>query len=78
MLKTDDSRRLITGSADNTCKLWDVYTGQCLFTWNTKTAVRAVAFASGDKRALFVTDATMGQPCRVYIVEIEEDSENRT
>ena len=27
------STRLLTGSADNSCKLWDVKTGECLQTW---------------------------------------------
>ncbi len=28
-----DTTRLLTGSADNCCKLWDVKTGECLHTW---------------------------------------------
>ncbi|KAI9208879.1 WD40-repeat-containing domain protein [Polychytrium aggregatum] len=73
-----DSRRLLTGSADQTCKMWDVYTGKCLFTWNTRTAVRAVSFAEGDKQALFVTDAVMGQPSTIHIVPIEDNVADQT
>ena len=69
----DDSKLLLTGSADNSCKLWDVYTGKNLFTWNTESAVRSVAFAMGDKRAMFTTDAAMQKPCRIYIVPIATD-----
>lgn len=28
-----DSKYMLTGSADNSAKLWDVATGECLFTW---------------------------------------------
>ena len=28
-----DSTKLLTGSADNFCKLWEVKTGECLHTW---------------------------------------------
>ena len=28
-----DSTKLLTGSADNACKLWEVQTGECLHTW---------------------------------------------
>jgi translation initiation factor 3 subunit I len=75
---TDNSRYLLTGSADNSAKMWEVETGRCVFSWETKTAVRAVAFALGDEKALFVTDATMGQKCMIHIVFIEADIEDRT
>ncbi|KAJ3324234.1 Eukaryotic translation initiation factor 3 subunit I [Boothiomyces sp. JEL0866] len=72
-----DSTRLLTGSADNSMILWNVNGGEQLFKWDTQTAVRAVSFASGDKLALFVTDATMGQKSTIHIVEIAEDSSKR-
>ncbi|KAJ3050112.1 Eukaryotic translation initiation factor 3 subunit I, partial [Rhizoclosmatium hyalinum] len=75
---TQDSRYLLTGSADNTCKMWEVETGRCVFTWETRTAVRAVSFALGDEKALFVTDATMGQQSTIHIVPIESDPEDQT
>ncbi|TPX72760.1 hypothetical protein SpCBS45565_g00153 [Spizellomyces sp. 'palustris'] len=74
----DDSTRLLTGSADNSCRLWEVQTGRQLFQWNTRTAVRAVQFAQGNRMALYVTDATMGQPSTIWIVPVEEDIENQT
>ncbi|KAJ1562015.1 Eukaryotic translation initiation factor 3 subunit I, partial [Cladochytrium tenue] len=71
-------RYLMTGSADNTAKLWEVETGRCVFTWETRSAVRCVAFALGDEQALFVTDATMGQQCTIHVVPIEADPEDQT
>ncbi|KAJ3176985.1 DEAD H (Asp-Glu-Ala-Asp His) box helicase 11 [Geranomyces variabilis] len=73
-----DSKRLLTASADNTCRLWGVESGKELFRWNTRTAVRQVAFAQGDRMALYVTDATMGQPSTIWVVAIEEDLENQS
>lgn len=74
---TDDSKRLLTGSADSSARLWDVQTGKELFRWDTRTAVRAVAFAQGDKKALYVTDAIMGQPCTLCVVPVEDNMEDR-
>ena len=72
-----DSTRLLTGSADNSLRLWDVPTGKELFKWETKTAVRAVGFAEGDQKAFYITDATMGQLCKIFIVPIENDLTQR-
>ena len=68
-----DSKRLLTGSADNSMIMWDVQTGKQLAKWNTKSAVRAVSFQLGSKYALFLTDATMGQISTIHVVKIEQD-----
>ena len=34
---THDSRTLVTGSADTTCKMWDVETGTCYFTHQARS-----------------------------------------
>ncbi|KAI9001631.1 WD40-repeat-containing domain protein [Gaertneriomyces semiglobifer] len=73
-----DSTRLLTGSADNSCRLWDVMSGKQLYKWDTRTAVRAVAFAEGNRKALYVTDATMGQQSTLWVVPIEEELEYQT
>ncbi|KAJ3055164.1 Eukaryotic translation initiation factor 3 subunit I [Rhizophlyctis rosea] len=73
-----DSKRLLTGSADSSARLWDVQTGKELFKWNTNTAVRAVAFAQGDKKALYVTDAVMGQKSTIWVVPVEDNVEDQT
>jgi translation initiation factor 3 subunit I len=52
--------------------LWSVETGKELYRWETLSAVRAVAFAEGDGKALFVTDATMGQTSTIHIVPIDK------
>ncbi len=68
---SNDSKYLLTGSADNTMRMWSVETGRELYQWETLSAVRAVAFAEGGRKALFVTDATMGQTSTVHIVPID-------
>lgn len=68
------TRRLLTASADNTVKLWDVQTGQCSFSWEHKTPVRSVQFALGDRQALVLTDAVMGNAGTLTIFPIGEGS----
>ena len=45
-----DSTKLLTGSADNFCKLWDVKTGVCLHTWK-HTVRRCFARTPADRPA---------------------------
>lgn len=47
---------MITGSGDNSAKLWDVDSGLDLVTFPHKTPVRSVAFGEGDSLFLTVTD----------------------
>ncbi|KAE8687281.1 Eukaryotic translation initiation factor 3 subunit I [Hibiscus syriacus] len=46
-----DSMRLLTGSADQTAKLWNVQTGTQLYTFNFGSPARSVEFSVGDKLA---------------------------
>ncbi len=73
-----DSSRLLTGSADNSMRLWAVKEGKELFKWNTKSAVRSVCFSAGEQLACFVTDATMGQPSTIHVVKLDQDTKKRT
>eukprot|EP01135_Chromosphaera_perkinsii_P004801 Nk52_evm32s296 gene=Nk52_evmTU32s296 len=59
-----------TGSADNSCKLWELATGKELFSWDTKTAVRRVWFSFSGKYLLYTTDKSMGHPCYLNVVEL--------
>lgn len=75
-----DSKRLLTASADGSCILWNVSNGKILYQWSTvhQNAIRAVAFAEGDKKAFYVTDATLGQKCTIHIFKIHEDISKQT
>ncbi len=56
--------------------LWNVSTGESLFIWKMKTAVRSVAFSEGDKLVLMITDATMGQKSTMRIYDIGKEFTN--
>jgi len=70
------STLFITGSADNTIKLWRVDDGTCLKTWDFQTAVKRVAFASDDERILAVTEERMGHRGTIQIFKLNRDSDD--
>lgn len=68
-----DSTLLVTGSADNSCKLWEVQTGRCLKTWEFKTAVKRVEFSEDGSMVLCVTEERMGYSGTVTVYPINSD-----
>lgn len=66
---------LASGAADNTIKLWNIKTGECVKTWELPTAVKRVQFSGDGKRVLGVTEKRMGHlgTIVVYSVRYEED-----
>ena len=66
-----DSTHLLTGGADNMCKLWNVQTGECLHTWKHTAPVRDVRFAMGDKQFLSVLDNIMGNVPTIFVWDLE-------
>lgn len=64
---------MITGSADNTAKLWEVQTGRCLKTWEFKTAVKRVEFSEDDTMVLCVTEERMGYSGSITVLPINPD-----
>lgn len=77
LLRPGDSTRLITGSADQTAKLWDVQTGTQLYTFNFDSPARSVDFAVGDKLAVITTDPFMGLTSAIHIKRIARDRSDR-
>lgn len=69
--------RLITGSADQTAKLWNVETGQQLFTFNFDSPARSVDFSVGDKLVVITTDPFMELPSAIHVKRIARDSSDR-
>ncbi|KAJ7430973.1 WD40-repeat-containing domain protein [Mycena galericulata] len=51
-----ESRFLVSGSADNTLRLWSVATGESLYTWEFPMAVKRVAFNEDDTKVVCITD----------------------
>ncbi|KAF5445308.1 hypothetical protein F2P56_034368 [Juglans regia] len=68
-----DSMRLITGSADQSVKLWNVQTGEQLYSFNFGSPARAVDFAVGDKLAVITTDPFMDSPSAIHVKQISRD-----
>lgn len=69
--------RLITGSADQTVKLWNVQTGAQLYSFNFDSPARAVDFSVGDKLAVISTDPFMGLPSTIQVKCIANDPSER-
>ncbi|SCV05072.1 LANO_0G17854g1_1 [Lachancea nothofagi CBS 11611] len=65
----------VTGSADFSIKLWDIETGQNVYTWKTKTPVRRVEFSPSGDKFLAVLDGVMGYPGSVTVYELPRDAQ---
>jgi len=72
-----DSSRLITGSADQTAKLWDVKSGKELFTFKFNAPTRSVDFAVGDRLAVITTDHFVDRTAAIHVKRIAEDPEEQ-
>lgn len=68
-----DSSMLITGSADQTAKLWDVKSGAQLFSFSFDAPVKSVDFALGDKLAVITTDPFMDVTSAIHVKRIASD-----
>ncbi|KAH1264348.1 Eukaryotic translation initiation factor 3 subunit I [Glycine soja] len=61
-----------------TAKLWNVQTGQQLFTFNFDSPARSVDFAVGDKLAVITTDPFMELPSAIHVKRIANDPAEQT
>ena len=61
---------MLTGSADNTCRLWDCETGRQISVFETKTAVRSCGFASSSELIFITTDKQMGHECEIMMFDM--------
>ena len=68
---------MITGSADQTAKLWDVKSGKELFTFKFNAPTRSVDFAVGDRLAVITTDHFVDRTAAIHVKRIAEDPEER-
>jgi translation initiation factor 3 subunit I len=69
MAVSEDSEKFVSGSGDNTARVWAVNGGKQIGRIDTETAVRAVALAQGDRFLAIVTDATMRKSAKVLVYE---------
>jgi len=68
---------MVSGSADNTLKLWSVSTGKCLHTWEFPTAVKRVAFSDNDEQVVCITEQRMGYQGAIRIFNINREGEGK-
>lgn len=68
---------MVSGSADNTLKLWLVSTGKCLHTWEFPTAVKRVAFSDDDEQVVCITEQRMGHQGAIRVFNINREGESR-
>eukprot|EP00249_Psilotum_nudum_P007535 c20636_g1_i1 orf=395-1375(+) len=68
-----DTTRLITSSADQSVRLWDVESGVQLHSFNFESPARAVDLSVGDKLAVISTDPFMEAQPAIHVKRIEKD-----
>ncbi|CCK70464.1 translation initiation factor eIF3 subunit i KNAG_0E02020 [Huiozyma naganishii CBS 8797] len=68
----------VTGSADYSIKIWDVSTGETVFTYQSPVPVKSVEFSPCGKYFLAVLDKVMGYPGSINIYKLERDSSNQS
>jgi translation initiation factor 3 subunit I len=68
---TLDSNRLITASADQTLRIWDLPTGQELHQIRMNEPCRACTLAVGEELLAFSTDSFMGAPPQIHLVDLD-------
>lgn len=73
LLTTVSTVLLVTGSADNQVRLWNVQTGQCLYVWEFPTAAKCVAFNSDGTQILIITEERMGHRGALRVFNINRD-----
>ena len=61
---------LATGAADNTVRLWNVKTGECVKVWEFPTAVKRVEFSPDGYRLLAVTEKRMGYLGTIVVFDV--------
>ncbi|RMJ22706.1 hypothetical protein PHISP_06429 [Aspergillus sp. HF37] len=61
---------LATGSADNTVRLWNIQSGECVKAWEFPTAVKRVEFTPDGGKLLAVTEKRMGFLGTIVVFDI--------
>jgi translation initiation factor 3 subunit I len=61
---------LASGAADNTVRLWNVKTGECVKVWEFPTAVKRVAFSPDGLQLLAVTEKRMGYLGTIVVYDV--------
>lgn len=62
---------LATGSADNSVRLWNIKTGECVKVWEFPTAVKRVEFSPDGSQLLAVTEKRMGYLGTIVVFDVQ-------
>jgi translation initiation factor 3 subunit I len=79
--RADDSKLLLTASADQSVRLWDVETGRELFKWPHRGPVKSVAWAEGEREFVACHDpfgSTVPASINVFAFADEKDKQGDT
>ena len=63
---------MLTGSADNSARLWDCETGTQLNQFDTGSAVRTCLFSYSSNMLVYSTDSTMGSKCDISLYDVRD------
>lgn len=69
---------LVTGSAANEMRLYEVATGKCLKVWEFATAVKRVQFSFEGTQVLVITEERMGHRGTLQVYSINRNPETWT
>lgn len=72
-MKSGDSKRMVSASADATARMWDVQTGRELVVYHHMGPLRSAAFAEGGQRFATVSDPFTDSPGLVSVFETPSD-----
>jgi translation initiation factor 3 subunit I len=67
------TRRLLTASADATCRLWNVQTGECLQSFTHQGVVRGVAWDEGCNRFATISLPFMEHNGKICVYSVPQD-----
>jgi len=64
------TENFMSGAADNTCKIWDVQTGQVKHNFVCANAVRSCEFSYSGNLAMYTTDSTLRENCYIIVRDL--------
>jgi len=70
-----ETTKVITGSADNSCRVWDCETGVQTYMFDTKSAVRTNGFSFSGNLAMYSTDKAMGHACEMLVYDLRDSNQ---